>query len=193
MITKSLFKHQPAKSINRSIWKNRIKVWFLSLFVALSLILTWCGTKTPQISAQDYNNELITLQESALDQVKFYFQALDDEYDGQNLSDLYTTMQENLSTLADKAQNASGYREDLTLKNAVLAYITGLQTSLDQHEKPIVRLLTSYSGSAQQFYEQDRSSINSWTLLFAQDLTKLDQALDIAQSTFAKKHKLKLP
>ena len=193
MITKSLFKHQPAKSINRSIWKNRIKVWFLSLFVALSLILTWCGTKTPQISAQDYNNELITLQESALDQVKFYFQALDDEYDGQNLSDLYTTMQENLSTLADKAQNASGYREDLTLKNAVLAYITGLQTSLDQHEKPIVRLLTSYSGSAQQFYEQDRSSINSWTLLFAQDLTKLDQALDIAQSAFAKKHKLKLP
>lgn len=70
-------------------------------------------------------------------------------------------MQENLSTLADKAQNASGYREDLTLKNAVLDYITGLQTSLDQHEKPIVRLLTSYSGSAQQFYEQDRSSINS--------------------------------
>ena len=193
MITKSLFKHQPAKSTNRSIWKNRIKVWILSLFVALSLILTWCGTKTPQISVQDYNNELISLQESALDQVKSYFQALDDEYDGQNLSDLYTTMQENLSTLADKAQNASGYREDLTLKNAVLAYITGLQTSLDQHEKPIVRLLTSYSGSAQQFYEQDRSSINSWTLLFAQDLTKLDQALDIAQSTFAKKHKLKLP
>ena len=193
MITKSLFKNQPAKSTNRSIWKNRIKVWFLSLFVALSLMLTWCGTKTPQISVQDYNNELITLQESALDQVKSYFQALDDEYDGQNLSDLYTTMQENLSTLADKAQNASGYREDLTLKNAVLAYITGLQTSLDQHEKPIVRLLTSYSGSAQQFYEQDRSSINSWTLLFAQDLTKLDQALDIAQSTFAKKHKLKLP
>ena len=193
MITKSLFKHQPAKSTNRSIWKNRIKVWFLSLFVALSLILTWCGSKTPQISVQDYNNELISLQESALDQVKSYFQALDDEYDGQNLSDLYTTMQENLSTLADKAQNASGYREDLTLKNAVLAYITGLQTSLDQHEKPIVRLLTSYSGSAQQFYEQDRSSINSWTLLFAQDLTKLDQALDIAQSTFAKKHKLKLP
>ena len=165
----------------------------MSLFVALSLILTWCGTKTPQISVQDYNNELIALQESALDQVKSYFQALDDKYDGQNLSDLYTTMQENLSTLADKAQNASGYREDLTLKNAVLAYITGLQTSLDQHEKPIVRLLTSYSGSAQQFYEQDRSSINSWTLLFAQDLTKLDQALDIAQSTFAKKHKLKLP
>lgn len=193
MITKSLFKYQPAKSTNRFIWKNRIKVWFLSLFVALSLILTWCGTKTPQISIQDYNNELISLQESALDQVKSYFQALDDEYDGQNLSDLYTTMQENLSTLADKAQNTSGYREDLTLKNAVLAYITGLQTSLDQHEKPIVRLLTSYSGSAQQFYEQDRSSINSWTLLFAQDLTKLDQALDIAQSTFAKKHKLKLP
>lgn len=193
MITKSLFKKQLAESTNRSIWKNRIKVWFLSLFVALSLILTWCGSKTPQISAQDYNNELIALQESALDQVKSYFQALDDEYDGQNLSDLYTTMQENLSTLADKAQNASGYREDLTLKNAVLDYITGLQTSLDQHEKPIVRLLTSYSGSAQQFYEQDRSSINSWTLLFAQDLTKLDQALDIAQSTFAKKHKLKLP
>lgn len=193
MITKSLFKYQPAKSTNRFIWKNRIKVCFLSLFVALSLILTWCGTKTPQISVQDYNNELISLQESALDQVKSYFQALDDEYDGQNLSDLYTTMQENLSTLADKAQNTSGYREDLTLKNAVLAYITGLQTSLDQHEKPIVRLLTSYSGSAQQFYEQDRSSINSWTLLFAQDLTKLDQALDIAQSTFAKKHKLKLP
>lgn len=193
MITKSLFKYQPAKSTNRFIWKNRIKVWLLSLFVALSLILTWCGTKTPQISVQDYNNELISLQESALDQVKSYFQALDDEYDGQNLSDLYTTMQENLSTLADKAQNTSGYREDLTLKNAVLAYITGLQTSLDQHEKPIVRLLTSYSGSAQQFYEQDRSSINSWTLLFAQDLTKLDQALDIAQSTFAKKHKLKLP
>ena len=193
MITKSLFKHQPAKSTNRSIWKNRIKVWFLSLFVALSLILTWCGSKTPQISAQDYNNELIALQESALDQVKSYFQALDDEYDGQNLSDLYTTMQENLSTLADKAQNTSGYREDLTLKNAVLAYITGLQTSLDQHEKPIVRLLTSYSGSAQQFYEQDRASINSWTLLFAQDLTRLDQALDIAQASFAKKHKLKLP
>ena len=193
MITKSLFKNQPAKSTNRSIWKNRIKVWFLSLFVALSLILTWCGTKTPQISVQDYNNKLISLQESALDQVKSYFQALDDEYDGQNLSDLYTTMQENLSTLADKAQNASGYGEDLTLKNAVLAYITGLQTSLDQHEKPIVRLLTSYSGSAQQFYEQDRSSINSWTLLFAQDLTKLDQSLDIAQSAFAKKHKLKLP
>lgn len=193
MITKSLFKDQPAKSTNRFVWKNRIKVWILSLFVALSLILTWCGTKTPQISVQDYNNELIALQESALDQVKSYFQALDDEYDGQNLSDLYTTMQENLSTLADKAQNASGYREDLTLKNAVLAYITGLQTSLDQHEKPIVRLLTSYSGSAQQFYEQDRSSINSWTLLFAQDLTRLDQALDIAQSTFAKKHKLKLP
>ena len=101
------------------------------------------------------------MQESALDQVKSYFQALDDEYDGQNLSDLYTTMQENLSTLADKAQNASGYREDLTLKNAVLANLTGLQTSLDQYEKPIVRLLTSYSGSAQQFYEQDRSSINS--------------------------------
>ena len=193
MITKSLFKKQLAESTNRSIWKNRIKIWFLSLFVALSLILTWCGSKTPQISAQDYNNELIALQESALDQVKSYFQALDDEYDGQNLSDLYTTMQENLSTLADKAQNASGYREDLTLKNAVLAYITGLQTSLDQHEKPIVRLLTSYSGSAQQFYEQDRSSINSWTLLFARDLTKLDQALDIAQSTFAKKYKLKLP
>ncbi|MBF0981406.1 hypothetical protein HXK74_02105 [Candidatus Gracilibacteria bacterium] len=193
MITKSLFKNQPAKSTNRFIGKNRIKIGFLSLFVALSLILTGCGTKTPQISVQDYNNELISLQESALDQVKSYFQALDDEYDGQNLSDLYTTMQENLSTLADKAQNASGYREDLTLKNAVLAYITGLQTSLDQHEKPIVRLLTSYSGSAQQFYEQDRSSINSGTLLFAQDLTKLDQALDIAQSTFAKKHKLKLP
>ena len=193
MITKSLFKKQLAESTNRSIWKNRIKIWFLSLFVALSLILTWCGSKTPQISVQDYNNELISLQESALDQVKSYFQALDDEYDGQNLSDLYTTMQENLSTLADKAQNASGYREDLTLKNAVLAYITGLQTSLDQHEKPIVRLLTSYSGSAQEFYEQDRSSINSWTLLFAQDLTRLDQALDIAQSTFAKKHKLKLP
>ena len=193
MITKSLFKKQLAESTNRSIWKNRIKVWFLSLFVALSLILTWCGSKTPQISAQDYNNELIALQESALDQVKSYFQALDDEYDGQNLSDLYTTMQGNLSTLADKAQNASGYREDLTLKNAVLAYITGLQTSLDQHEKPIVRLLTSYSGSAQQFYEQDRSSINSSTLLFAQDLTRLDQSLDIAQSAFAKKHKLKLP
>lgn len=193
MITKSLFKNQFVESTSRCIWKNRIKIWFLSLFVALSLMLTWCGPKTPQISVQDYNNELIALQESALDQVKSYFQTLDDKYDGQNLSDLYTTMQENLSTLADKAQNASGYREDLTLKNAVLAYITGLQTSLDQHEKPIVRLLTSYSGSAQQFYEQDRSSINSWTLLFAQDLTKLDQALDIAQSTFAKRHKLKLP
>ena len=192
MLIKSLFKNQSVESTNRFIWKNRIKV-FLSLFVALSLILTWCGSKTSQISAQDYNNELISLQESALDQVKSYFQALDDEYDGQNLSDLYTTMQENLSTLADKAQNASGYREDLTLKNAVLAYITGLQTSLDQHEKPIVRLLTSYSGSAQQFYEQDRSSINSWTLLFAQDLTRLDQALDIAQASFAKRHKLKLP
>lgn len=173
--------------------KTKFKSWMLSLFLVLTLMIWWCGSKTPQISPQDYNNELISLQESAIDQVKSYFQSLDDQYNGQNLATLYQTMQENLATLADKAKSASGYQQDLSLKNAVLDYITGLQMSLMQHEEPIVKLLTSYSGSAQEFYEQDRASINSGTQLFAQDLSRLDQELDLAQANFAKKHKLKLP
>ena len=172
---------------------QQFKIWLVSVFLLLTLLLWWCGTKTPQISVQDYNNDLISLQESAIAQVKSYYQALDQNYDGKNLQDIYSTLQQNLATLADKANSASGYREDFTLKNAVLGYITGLQASLDLHEKPTVLLLTSYSGSAQQFYEQDRAVINSGTQLFAQDLSKLDQMLDLEQVKFAKKHDLKLP
>lgn len=155
-------------------------------------MLIGCGSKKPQISAQDYNNELVALQEAALQETKEYYVALDAGYDGKNLSELYGQLQTNLLTLADKAAQFSGYGADLSLKNGVLAYITGLQASLQLYEKPTVELLESYTGSAQSFYEQDQQQISSGILALAKELARLDADLDQVQALFAKKHKLTL-
>lgn len=170
----------------------KIKIWFFSLFWLLILGLCGCGTQKPEISAQDYNNALVALQESALQVTKDYYAALDEWYDGRNLSELYEELQNNLLTLADKAEQFSGYGSDSSLKYGVLAYITGLQASLNLYEKPTVELLESYTGSAQLFYEQDQQKISSGFLALANDLALLDAELDRVQAQFVKKYKLTL-
>lgn len=173
--------------------QKKSKIRLFSLFVLLTAVIMWCSSQSETISAQDYNNELVALQESALQVVKEYYAELDQTYDGTNLSQIYADLQINLKTLADKAAVASGYKSDHTLKNAVLDYITGLQASLELNEKPTVLLLDGYTGSSQYFYEQDQQKITSWALLFAQDLARLDKDLDLAQAAFAKRHNILLP
>lgn len=151
-------------------------------------MIAGCGVESLQISPQAYNNSIIALQESAVDATKTYYTALNTEYNGQNLTSLYADLQASLENLHQQALQASGYANDFTLKNAVVAYITGLQAMLEQYEKPTVELLSMYSGSAQSFYEQDQASIASGVMAIATELSTLDQKLDEQQALFAKKH-----
>lgn len=170
----------------------KTKIWFLTLFSCL-IIVAGCDSSQEKISPELYNNAIIALQESAIDATKTYYTALNTEYNGQNLTVLYADLQASLEKLHQQALQASGYRNDTTLKNAVIAYITGLQMMLDAYEKPTVELLMNYSGDAQHFYEKDQARISSGVMAIATELTILDQKLDEQQAIFAKKHGYQLP
>jgi len=58
------------------------------VFFAL-LIITGCAKSRPELTAQEYNNKIISFQIQAVDAVNEYFTTLDKKYDGHNLTELY--------------------------------------------------------------------------------------------------------
>jgi len=63
--------------------KNLILVFFALL------IITGCAKSRPELTAQEYNNKIISFQIQAVDAVNEYFTTLEKKYDGQNLAELY--------------------------------------------------------------------------------------------------------
>ena len=63
--------------------KNLILVFF-ALF-----IITGCAKSRPELTAQEYNNKIISFQIQAVDAVNEYFTTLEKKYDGHNLAELY--------------------------------------------------------------------------------------------------------
>ena len=104
--------------------KNLILVFFALL------IITGCAKSRPELTAQEYNNKIISFQIQAVDAVNEYFTTLEKKYDGQNLAELYIWLRDQLRSLQDKASLQEGRRRETILKDAVVDYISGLQVSL---------------------------------------------------------------
>lgn len=157
--------------------------------------MTACGTSEESTgeTIQSYNNRIISYQNQAIDSLENYFSSLEKEYDGQNLSALYVKTRDELKNLHDLTASASGRKEDTLLRDAMASYISGLVLALETNERPVVELLwASYSGSTQQFYQQDRSIITQHTLNFSKALAQLDKELEEQQARFAQKYNFEI-
>ena len=137
--------------------KNLILVFFALL------IITGCAKSRPELTAQEYNNKIISFQIQAVDAVN-----------------------------EDKASLQEGRRRETILKDAVVDYISGLQVALDNYERPVVELIGAYSGSASEFYRRDTQIFSNYTTQFSQFLAKLDAQMEAAQSQFSKKYKFEV-
>lgn len=166
--------------------KNLILVFFALL------IITGCAKSRPELTAQEYNNKIISFQIQAVDAVNEYFTTLEKKYDGQNLAELYIWLRDQLRSLQDKASLQEGRRRETILKDAVVDYISGLQVALDNYERPVVELIWAYSGSASEFYRRDTQIFSNYTTQFSQSLAKLDAQMETAQSQFSKKYKFEV-
>ena len=166
--------------------KNLILVFFALL------IITGCAKSRPELSAQEYNNKIISFQIQAVDAVNEYFTTLEKKYDGHNLAELYIWLRDQLKSLQDKVALQDGRRRETILKDAVVDYISGLQVALDNYERPVVELIGAYSGSASEFYRRDTQIFSNYMTQFSQSLAKLDAQMETAQSQFSKKYKFEV-
>lgn len=172
--------------------KSYIKGIKILIFLSFCLMILGCGKEEPKITVQEYNNQLISYQVQAIDEVESYFSSLEKEYNGQNLSELYVKMRDQLKNLSLQLQSQPDRKWDIRLKNAVASYLSGLQAALNQYEMPVVEMLGAYSGSASEFYRQDKEKVNQYTLAFAKVLAQLDKELEQQQAIFADNYKYTL-
>lgn len=154
----------------------------------LSGVLLGCGSSQPKISVQDYNNQLISYQTQALDSLDAYFSRLEKEYDGKNLHQLYQELKTQIESLKTQAIAHETRNGDAGLKDAVVRYLSGLESALEENEKPIVDLIEGHTGEMKEFYQQERDKINQLTLNFAKKLASLDDALAQQQAKFSHQH-----
>lgn len=171
--------------MKKNSFKALISLSFCFLFLG-------CTKNESSISVQKYNNQILSYQIQAIDTVERYFSSLEKDYNGQNLAELYVQMRDQLTTLSSQLALESDRKGDTRLKNTVAAYLSGLQEALNQYEMPIVEALGVYSGSASDFYRQDKEKVNQYTLAFAKVLAQLDEQIEQQQAIFAEKYRYSL-
>lgn len=169
-----------------------MKIKNLIFYSFVCLRLTGCGSSGTTASIQDYNNKLIGFQIQAIDSVHEYFSTLDQKYDGENLVTLFIQLRNTLEKLEKQVALQEERKRDPSLKDGVLSYIQGLQSALQEHEQPIVELLSAYSGSASQLYRQDQELFSQAMMRFSQKIAQLDQELEQIQTDFAQKYDYQL-
>ncbi|MDO4714512.1 MAG: hypothetical protein Q4B28_07960 [bacterium] len=147
-----------------------------------------CRSAGTMPSIHEYNNKLIGFQTQAVERVANYFSTLDQQYDGENLIEHFIQLRDTLHKLETQVALQEDRKRDSSLKAGVLAYIQGLQQALQEHEQPIVELLSAYSGSASELYRQDRQIFSQAMMHFAQKIAQLDQQLEQVQTDFSHKY-----
>lgn len=164
------------------------KIWFL----LLGLLLAWCGRKLDPVAIQNYNDRLMTLQMQAVDTLQWYYQSLNSGYNGTNLEVSFNEALSGFISLKSEAQKVFAPNEDPELKKAVISYISGLQSTFIANEKPVVDLLSNFSGQASTFYREDSTIFSTYAMNLAHDLAILDKNLDSSYQSFKKKYEKEL-
>ena len=162
------------------------KIWFLAFF---SILLTGCHQNINPEALQVYNDRLMTIQEQSVETLEHYYESIESWYNGTNLEDYYNTTLSQFETLKKEAQKVFVPNEEGDLKIAVVSYISWLQTTFEKNEKPVVELLTSFSGNATDFYRENKQIFSSYAMNLAHDLAILDKNLSQSHQNFQKKHK----
>lgn len=176
------------------IMSKRKKKFLKSLvFFSCCLFFLGCSNNKSTISVQDYNNLILAYQIQAVDEVERYFLNLEKEYNGENLLNLYVQMRNQLSQLSLWLAGESDRKWDSRLKDAVAVYLSGLQAALQEYEMPIVEMLGSYTGSANQFYQEGKERVQKYSLAFSKLLPELDKKLEEQLIIFAYQYNYSLP
>lgn len=162
------------------------KIWFLAFF---SILLTGCHQNVNPEALQVYNDRLMTIQEQSVETLEHYYESIQSWYNGTNLEDYYSTTLSQFEILKKETQKVFVPDEEEELKIAVVNYISWLQTTFEKNEKPVVELLTSFSGNATDFYRENKQIFSSYAMNLAHDLAILDKNLSQSHQNFQKKHK----
>jgi hypothetical protein len=118
------------------------------LVIWLVLICTGCSQKEDIIITEwieEYNNELITIQEQSVEALESYYKDIEVDYDDKNLLSLYSGTLNRLSFLQQQAESISWRYWDDSLKESIVDYITWIQTLFIEYENPILEVLLNYS------------------------------------------------
>ena len=63
-------------------------------------MLAWCwGSNIDNKGIEEYNNELLSIQEQAVESLRSYYEGLEKDYDGSNLITMFTWTLDELSLL----------------------------------------------------------------------------------------------
>ena len=152
-------------------------------------MLTGCHQNVNPEALQVYNDRLMTIQEQSVETLEHYYESIQSWYNGTNLEDYYRTTLSQFEILKKETQKVFVPDEEEELKIAVVNYISWLQTTFEKNEKPVVELLTSFSGNATDFYRENKQIFSSYAMNLAHDLAILDKNLSQSHQNFQKKHK----
>jgi len=161
------------------------KIWLLTF---LGVLLTGCQQKVNPEALQIYNDRLMSIQEQSVNSLEQYYRSLETWYNGTNLNDYYATTLSQFESLKKEAQKVFVPHNENELKVAVITYISWLQATFEKNEKPVVELLTSFSGNATDFYRKNKQIFSSYAMKLANDLAILDKNLSQSHQSFQKKH-----
>ena len=165
-----------------------MKKLFIILCCCLLLIGCSSSKQTDKTEVINYNNGLIALQESAVEILQTYFDEIENSYDWKNIQEIYNDAMTSLDELSGKISKVKKYDGDETLKTAVLKYVQWIQTAFSLYEWPVVEMLTDYTWSSLEFYEEDKEFFTEAAMKLSAELTNLDKQLEISYTQFKKDH-----
>jgi hypothetical protein len=158
------------------------------IFLFFVLLLAWCSKSWTSGDIREYNNSLMVLQSESVDVIKNYYDWLEEYYDGSNLMDLFTWAVDELKILEWKASLMSWREGDDDLKNAVINYISWLQSAFITYEWPVVEMLLDYTWQVSHFYRDNESFFSDSAMKLAWELSMLDKELNWLYAYFSEKY-----
>ena len=160
------------------------------IFVLLvCLMFTWCwGSDIDNKGIEEYNNELMGIQEQAVESLRSYYEGLEKDYDGSNLITMFTWTLDELSLLKSKAEHVSWWKEDDSLKNAIVEYISWMKVAFSTYEWPVVEVLVDYTWQISHFYRDNKELFSQSAMKLAWELAVLDKTLEWEYTIFSEKY-----
>ncbi|PZM86691.1 MAG: hypothetical protein DLD55_05035 [candidate division SR1 bacterium] len=158
---------------------------FASLFGCLFFV--GCQKFNPQ-EFQNYTNNLLSLQEEAVDLLQDYYQGKNFISGGLSPFELYTSTLESLQRLSQQGSDFPVRKGDAQLRDGVATYLSGLVFAFSGYEGPLMEQLSLSSGAVLLWYQEHRSLISENAMSFAKTLAELDKSLQISYSQFISEH-----
>lgn len=135
-----------------------------------------------------YNNQLVSVQRQATEHILAYYAALESDFDGDNLQELYESTHQALVSLYEEAQQFSDLEGNTSLQQALLDYLSGLQMAFQDYEQPVVSYLTSFTGQIYFLAKEYQEVIAPYGIQMKEALERLDTQFLNVQSAFSQQY-----